>query len=386
MRIGYRGESPRPDGILAMPRRRIIWPLLSAIALGVAGVLLLPQGYESGSLLLAQDDPVALADRTVDKTFNIGVAEREIDAALKAGDVDLANSFVDLASERGITIDPALAKRVNDANSTAASAARNVESFTRGLVTGEPDDMVGLAGTTFGDLFVFGDIRDAVREGAHMARGEEADELVLGLACVGLAVTVGTYASLGAGTPARVGLSLVKAARKTQRLGARMAGWITRSVREVVDMSALRRALAQASLTEPAVAVRAAREAVKMEKAQGLVSAVRDVGRVQAKAGAQAALDGLKVAEGPRDLSRLARLAESKGSKTRAILKIAGRAAIALTVAAFDLASWLFAAVMALWAFLAAVKSTTERVTERATQWGKARRLRRRLEAMAGER
>ena len=35
-----------------MPRRRIIWPLLSAIALGVAGVLLLPQGYESGSLLL----------------------------------------------------------------------------------------------------------------------------------------------------------------------------------------------------------------------------------------------------------------------------------------------------------------------------------------------
>ncbi len=41
---------------------------------------------------------------------------------------------------------------------------------------------------------------------------------------------------------------------------------------------------------------------------------------------------------------------------------------------------------MALWAFLAAVKSTTERVTERATQWGKARRLRRRLEAMAGER
>ncbi len=369
-----------------MPRRRIIWPLLSAIALGVAGVLLLPQGYESGSLLLAQDDPVALADRTVDKTLNIGVAEREIDAALKAGDVDLANSFVDLASERGITIDPALAKRVNDANSTAASAARNVESFTRGLVTGEPDDMVGLAGTTFGDLFVFGDIRDAVREGAHMARGEEADELVLGLACVGLAVTVGTYASLGAGTPARVGLSLVKAARKTQRLGARMAGWVTRSVREVVDMSALRRALAQASLTEPAVAVRAAREAVKMEKAQGLVSAVRDVGRVQAKAGAQAALDGLKVAEGPRDLSRLARLAESKGSKTRAILKIAGRAAIALTVAAFDLASWLFAAVMALWAFLAAVKSTTERVTERATQWGKARRLRRRLEAMAGER
>jgi hypothetical protein len=105
---------------------------------------------------------------------------------------------------------------------------------------------------------------------------------------------------------------------------------------------------------------------------------------VQAKAGVQAAFDGLKLAEGPRDLSRLARLAESKGSKTRAILKIAGRAAIVLTVAAFDLASWLFAALMALWGFCSAVKSTTERITERAVQRGKARRLRKRLEAMAG--
>ena len=35
-------------------------------------------------------------------------------------------------------------------------------------MTGEPNDMAGLAGTTLGDLFVFGDIRDAAREG----RGE----------------------------------------------------------------------------------------------------------------------------------------------------------------------------------------------------------------------
>ncbi len=303
-----------------MARKRIIWPLLAAIALGAAGVLLLPRGLDSGWLLLAQDDPVLLADRVVASSLTAPVAEREIAAALKGGDVDLANSFVDLAAERGIVIDPALAEQVAAENSTAASASRNVESFARGLVSGEPDDMVGLAGTALGDLFVFGDVRDAVREGARLARGEQADELVLGLACVGLAVTAGTYVSLGAGTPARVGLSLVKAARKTQRLSARMAGWIGRSMREIVDTSALRRAMAAVSLTEPAVAVRAAREAVKIEKAEGLVTAVRDVGRVQAKAGAQAALDGLKVAEGPRDLSRRrkpARRPRSTGSRWR---------------------------------------------------------------------
>src|SRR5262249_59428084 len=116
---------------------------------------------------------------------------------------------------------------------------------------------------------------------------------------------------------------------------------ISGSVREVVDWSALQRALRGASITEPAVAVRAAREAVKVEKAQDLVRLVGDVGRVQAKAGTQAALDGLRLAQGPRDMSRFARLAAAKGGKTRAILKLARRRAILLTVRAFNLTPWM---------------------------------------------
>jgi hypothetical protein len=37
------------------------------------------------------------------------------------------------------------------------------------------------------------------------------------------------------------------------------------------------------------------------------------------KAGGRAALDGLKIAEQPRDMTRIARLAEKEGSRTRAI-------------------------------------------------------------------
>ena len=366
-----------------MPRKRLVWAVLAALALGAMAAALVPRGYDAGWLLLAQDDPVKLADHAVAERLTPAVAEREIDTALTAGDVDLANSFADLAAERTIAIKPELAARLADANSMSASAARNAGSFARGLFVGEPSDMVGLAGTTLGDLFVFGDIRDAVREGIHYAKGEQADELVLGLACVGLAVTAGTYASLGAGTPARVGLSLVKAAGKAGRISTHLASWVTRSVRGVVDMGALRRALAEASLTQPAVAVRAAREAVKLEKAEGLVNAVRDVGRVQAKAGTQAALDSLKIAQGPRDMARFARLAEAKGSKTRAIIKLAGRAAIALTFALFDLASWLFTALFVLFSFCSAVKSTTERTTLRYVRWRKARRWHKQMQALA---
>jgi len=224
---------------------------------------------------------------------------------------------------------------------------------------------------------MLGDVRDALREGTRLASGRDGDELVLGLACVGLAVTAGTYATVGVAAPARVGLTVVKAARKTGRLGGAMAAWINRSLREVVDWTALKRAINSASIAEPAAAMRGAREAVRIEKAQELVRLVGNVGRVQARAGTRAALDGLKLAEGSRDMSKIARLAAAKGGKTRAILKLAGRGAIVLTVGTFNLATWLFWAIVTLLSFVSSLKRTTERITERYCVRRKLRRVRR---------
>jgi hypothetical protein len=350
--------------------------LPAALVLGAAACVVVPRAFEAARLLYAQDDPAALADYAVAKTLSPEVARTGIEDALKADDADLAASFLALGRDRGIAIDPALAARVEAAGAPAAQAAHNAKSFAHGLVTGAPDDLAGLAGTAVGDLFVFGDIRDAVREGIHIVRGEPADQLILGLAGAGIAVTAVTYATLGGGMPERLGLSLVKSLGKSGRLTAPMAAWITRSARDTVDTTALGAAFTRASFTTPAVAFRAARDAVKVERADGIVTVVRDVGRVQGAAGTRAALEGLKVAEGPQDVARLARLAETKGGKTRAILKLAGRGAFALTALAFDLFSWVFAAVWALFGFAAAVKRITEHTTERYLRWRKARRAR----------
>jgi hypothetical protein len=363
----------------AMTGLRVALPLALACACAVAAVTVVPRGLDAGRMLHAQDDPVLLTDLKLARSFDAAVAAREIEAALAADDVDLAQSFLDLARDQHVSVDPALIARVEAANSTTAMAARAAGRFGRGFISGEPDDLVGLAGTAVGDLFVFGDIRDAVREGSRLASGEPVDELILGLASVGLVVTAGTYASLGAGTPARVGVSVVKAARKAGRISAQMAEWFGRSLREAVDWTKLNGAIVGAKLTEPIVAVRAAREAVKVEKTQAITRAFGDVGRVQSKAGTQAAFDAMKIAHGPRDLSRMARLAEAKGTRTRAILKTLGRSAIFLTTSAFTLFSWLFSAVMLVWGFFAAVKRTTERATERYCERRRARRLEQRV-------
>jgi hypothetical protein len=361
----------------------ITFPVVAAAFSALAVLVLAPRGLEAGWLLVAQDDPAMIADREVGSRLSIAVAEREIEEALAAGDADLANSFVELAQQHDIVLDPALVAKVSAANEAARSTSGQVEDFARGLVTGEPKDGVALAGTAVGDLFVVGDIRDAVREGAHLVSGEPADRVVLGLACVGIAVTAGTYASLGLGVPARVGLSIVKTARKTGRLGARFAAWLGRSLGAIVDMSAAQRILATASISEPAVAVRAVREVVKVEKAEELGRVVGDVGRIEAKAGTQAALDSVNLAEGPADMSRLAQLAEEEGGKTRAVIKLVGRAALTLSIAAFELFNWALITALALLGFAAAVKRTAERITLRAIRHRKARRERARVLAMS---
>jgi hypothetical protein len=362
-----------------MTGSRIALPLAFACACAIGALTVVPRGIEAQALLSMQDDPAALADRALDRLFNPAVVAREIEAALAADDADLAKSFLDLARDRHVEVDAALAARVDAANSTAAAAARNASSFGRGLLTGEPDDLVGLAGSAVGDLFVFGDIRDTVREGSRLVRGEHADPLILGLACVGLAITAGTYFSFGAAAPARIGASVVKVARRTGRMTTQMTEWFGRAMRDVVDWPKLQRALASASITEPAVAVRAAREAVKAEKSGELMRVIGDVGRVQSKAGTQAAVEGLKLAESPREISRVALLAEKKGTRTRAILKTLGRGAFLLTSSAFSLFSWMFTAVMMVWGFCSAIKRMAERATERYCERRRSRRTRERL-------
>jgi hypothetical protein len=105
---------------------------------------------------------------------------------------------------------------------------------------------------------------------------------------------------------------------------------------------------------------------------------------VQAKAGTKAALEGVRLAETPTDVARLATLAVAKGGKTRAILKLLGRGAIVLTASLLDLAWWILWAGATMLGFCAALKRSVERVTLSVIRAGKARRLRRRMSGRVG--
>src|SRR5579859_5010736 len=361
-----------------MKRLRIGSALAVMAVSGAALAVLWPHARDAGAVLAAQDDPARLSDVELNSALrnNQGVIAGHIELALAANDAGLADSFVKLAREKDISLPSDLSERVNDALREENSSSHFAKRFATGLVTGTADDVGSLSGTIAGDLFVFGDIRDVVREGKHLMMGEDTDRLVLGLATAGLAVTAATYVSIGGVAPVRAGLSLVKDARKVGRLGEGLTEWAGRSAREVVDTSMLQEAVSTAAVTRPTQTVSAITAAFRAEKAGALVRLAKDVGRVGEKAGARGALDTLKIAEGPEDVARAARLAEASGSKTRAILKLLGRGALLLAAGAFDLSIWVFGAIFALVSFLISIKAATERMTQSWIDRGKRRRLR----------
>ena len=365
-----------------MKPSRIAWALAVCTA---ACALLWPHARDAGAILAAQDDPAVLAELQLNSALrnNQAVIAENIEAALAAGDADLASSFVELAREKNIAIAEDLWRRVSEAATEENSSSHFAKRVATGLVTGNADDVASLSGTVAGDLFVFGDIRDVVREGKHLAMGEDTDRLVLGLAAVGLAVTAATYVSVGGVAPVRAGLTLVKDARKVGRLGEGLTAWAGRSARGMVDTPMLQNAVASGSVMRPGQTISAIRAAFHAEKAGALVRLAKDVGRLSEKAGIRAAQDTLRIAEGPKDVARAARLAESKGGQTRAILKILGRGALLLAAGAFNLTLWVFGALLALFGLLSSIKATTERLTMSWLRHKKARRLRRQMAAAA---
>jgi len=298
--------------------------LAAYAAVIAAAFYVLPQGKRAIDLNLAADDPARLADLQLADSFSAEFAEREIAAALDRDDIELAESFATLAGERGIAVPEDLKARLAQAQSPAMRSSRAAGNFGRGFITGQTDDGYGLAGAAAGDLIGWGDVRDLAREGWHALSGQEVNRLLVGMSAAGLAVTAWTYLSAGAAAPVREGLTVVKAAGRTERLGKGLVESVGRSVAN--------------------------------GGAERVGVALADLGTVESKAGTRATLQGLREVEGISEVSKLRQLASAKGRSTLAILKTLGRSAFVLGAVAVTAAGWILGAVLNLFFIVLAIQ------------------------------
>jgi hypothetical protein len=311
-----------------------------------ATIPVLPKARDAWHWLAAQDNPETLTQLHLDNPDLKNRWQAAFREALAQEDLDLAESLLALAESQGLVPDPTLLDQYQAAQTPAAVAKRNAGQFYAGATSGKAEDPAGLAGALAADLSGVGDIRDLVLEGRKIARGEDPDELVLGLAAVGLVATGATLASLGLAAPARGGVTTLKVAARAGRISPPLRQHLAKVARDVIDRDQARQA-ARAAVSLDAGAARAAlSSSIRPAAFREIGDMAGDLTRVTTKAGARSAQDALTLARDSGDLRRLARLAESQGSATRAVLKLFGRGAIVLAASAATLASWVFGGVI----------------------------------------
>ncbi|PPD41349.1 MAG: hypothetical protein CTY15_13710 [Methylocystis sp.] len=331
--------------IIETRRAATLYLALSLTLCWVAARSLAP-AFDGWRLVLSKDDPVALSEARIDGLLTPERFSAQFDAALSARDLDLASSLVELGKTRALA--PTLAQETRLTELRTDESKKAIENFAEGFLRGARDSGAAFAGAVASDLSGFGDVRDLWTEGEKVRRGEAPDELVIGLAAAGLALSAVTWSSVGAMLPARSGLTFVKSAQKAGRLSRPLARAMTAAAAKAVDREALTAGASALAKLDFASARSVAPKIVRPGALGNFRLLGEDAALLYRHAGARGAKDALALAENGAELGKAAKLAAAKGGATRAILAMLGRGALVLGALAAG-------AVEAIFAFLGAL-------------------------------
>ncbi len=251
-----------------------------------------------------------------------------INRALDSNAYEDALMYAEIAAYASIPLSDATRTRIEEAGTLLLRIARDTGSFFEGFLTGAGSDTAGFAGAIASDLTVVGDVRDIGREGAKLVSGEEYSELILGLSVVGVAATAATVATGGGALPVKIGVSLMKVAKRTGTLTRAFARELRNIVRAAVNFPQLRKTLSTVSLTNNAATRRSVTTYASKVDFSRLTPLLDDMSRLQRNAGPAESVRLLSHVETGNDLRRVAQMSGELGVKTRGIMALTGKTSL----------------------------------------------------------
>jgi hypothetical protein len=319
-----------------------ILAVMGVVALGAAGAAVVPRGIDAAALFAgSRDDESAiaydLASRSA-RSYETAIAD-----ALVAQDEDLAASLVSLAEDHRISLSGDVIARVRQAETEARD--RGMSDAWDGFVSGKAPNESALAGAVAADFSGYGDMRDLFNQASAYASGEEVDTFLVGLAAVGLGLTVATYASDGLAFPARSGVSTLKAARRAGRLSPRLVKHVGSMAADAFDRQAFSSMASSLKRFDFTAARASAASLVQPQSLKAMSQLGTDISTVGGKLGYRGTLQTLAVAENAGDIGKAAKLSTRFGKATRAVIAFGGLALTFASVAA-SAAFWLVSALL----------------------------------------
>lgn len=307
----------------------------------------IPRAWDAAQILVFKDSVQLTRFRLTQ--LSADDYARQLTQAFSEQDIELARSLLNLADEQGVSLAPDFHQQVAAQETWSATTMRNAADIWQGMSTGRADSGFGLAAAAMSDFTLFGDVRDVILQSLAWP---EHDPLLLALAGTGLGLTVMTVASGGTAAPVKVGLSLVKVARKSGRLSKSLGRQLTRITKNAIDPKAVSEVGARFSKLELKTLNRvqldelasASKRLVSPTASKQLLKSGRDVRRIAKNSSSKGALDALFHADSVQELSRLAKLSDTLKGSFRASLRLLpdlGKSIYKLTSTLIALLLWL---------------------------------------------
>jgi len=224
-----------------------------------------------------------------------------------------------LASERGITLPPALLAKRDDAYSSDHSVWATGQRCASCAFDASTCDLSAiLLCRAPVDLTVIGDVAGLSRGASAHLLGQDVDEVDVILSAIGLTAVTLTVASGGSSLSIKAGAGFAKMAKSMNRLPAALTGPLMRAARDGFDwarLPAARNAQDVTDLMRPAVL-------------RPAVAILDDSGRMVRNTSTLDGLHLMKYVDDPADLSRLARVSDALGPRTTGVIEILGKSRV----------------------------------------------------------
>ncbi|MDD2868832.1 hypothetical protein [Neomegalonema sp.] len=332
--------------------------------------------WRSGQLLAALSlvnwgAPILLSERSPEVLLRQGLMEAfqteatperlilDMDAALAAGEIDDALLLKEAADLAGVTLPQRQLDRLAAETTRLAQARRTAYDCGRGFILGAGEGAAGIGCAVISDFSVVGDVRDLARE----LPKENPNDLIVGLAAVGLALEAGMLVSLGATAPAKTGVSVAKSAARSGLLSGPLARELRVAVGEAVDLGRLRRG----GRVEEAGGLLRADGLGRLTRPMGDLKAVYDVG------GWRATRQVLKISDSADDVADGARAARALRADSAPVMRVLGKGALRGTKivmrGAWKIASAIFAVIAGIFQILLVARDLL-RASLRLVWWG----------------
>ncbi len=253
--------------------------------------------------------------------------DKVIKDAISKENYDEADEYYNLANDYNFTLLPSTLELISECNSTTDKALRDAKSFTNGFISGDADNGVALVGSMASDMTVVGDIRDITTEGGKLANGEDYDEFILSLGILGVAMSASQFLTAGSSTPAKVGTSILKIAKKSGKLSRKFIKVLKTSFSKIIDVKKVKKI--QWSNPKKSLEM-----LTKMTKTLNLTT-IEPIFEGFSKITKNTSLvDTVKLVEyvdDTNDLKKIARVSSKFKRNTKTVLKIVGKGTLRAT-------------------------------------------------------